>query len=557
MANENQLSTVPVPVLNRSAFDKSHQNLLTMKVGTLTPVLVDELIPDSTIDLKATMMAKLPPLASDTFMRVKMHVEAFFVPYRILYAGFGEAMSGGHGVDLSDRVTMPAGISATFSSFADFKAKFGPGTLPDYLGFKLPTGNLFPTSSTGGFRMNLFPFLAYHRLWHDWYRNPMVQKPVFVPGTTEDARYLPYAKLVQSYDNAPGGIIFSSEVHIGDDYNITGYLNDGVDIGALRQRNWGHDYFTSATPTPTIGTMPTLVVNSTVNGSTATGDFTIGALRAINSMTQFAERNALAGVRYDDWLRANYGVHLSSDIEGRAKYLGRMVFDIYSKGVTQTGTSVASSVATQNPFQSVGAQYGEAVGVAENSLCQDFYVQEPGLLMVIASIVPRPTYSTGAARYLRHFTKDGFRADLANQIFENVGPQPIFKSELDGNALFSNQPDDVFGYTDRFAEWKTKFDELHGLMRDGESLESFALQRSVGLAGASMNSSFLQIPDTYLDQVAAVSGDISKYGAWLDCYFDYKVVQPLSRYSIPSLIMPAEHGSKSHTVEVRRSGSHL
>ena len=63
---------VPVKVQKKSGFDKSFQNLFTSKVGTITPILVDELIPNSTVHLKAAITAALPPLASDTFMRCKL-----------------------------------------------------------------------------------------------------------------------------------------------------------------------------------------------------------------------------------------------------------------------------------------------------------------------------------------------------------------------------------------------------------------------------------------------------------------------------------------------------
>lgn len=36
---------VPLNVPKLSGFDKSHQNLLTSKCGTITPILIDELIP--------------------------------------------------------------------------------------------------------------------------------------------------------------------------------------------------------------------------------------------------------------------------------------------------------------------------------------------------------------------------------------------------------------------------------------------------------------------------------------------------------------------------------
>ena len=42
-----------VKVQKKSGFDKSFQNLFTSKVGTITPVLVDELIPNTTVNLKS------------------------------------------------------------------------------------------------------------------------------------------------------------------------------------------------------------------------------------------------------------------------------------------------------------------------------------------------------------------------------------------------------------------------------------------------------------------------------------------------------------------------
>lgn len=71
-------SKVPVKVQKRSGFDKSFQNLFTSKVGTITPILVDELIPNTRVNLKAAISAALPPLASDTFMRCKLKYASFF-----------------------------------------------------------------------------------------------------------------------------------------------------------------------------------------------------------------------------------------------------------------------------------------------------------------------------------------------------------------------------------------------------------------------------------------------------------------------------------------------
>ena len=43
----------PLAVPKLSGFDKSHQNLFTSNVGTITPIMVDELIPGSKVNLEA------------------------------------------------------------------------------------------------------------------------------------------------------------------------------------------------------------------------------------------------------------------------------------------------------------------------------------------------------------------------------------------------------------------------------------------------------------------------------------------------------------------------
>ena len=58
----NIYDKVPVKVQRRSGFDKSFQNLFSSKVGTITPILTDELIPNSTVNLKIAMTTQLPPL---------------------------------------------------------------------------------------------------------------------------------------------------------------------------------------------------------------------------------------------------------------------------------------------------------------------------------------------------------------------------------------------------------------------------------------------------------------------------------------------------------------
>lgn len=537
----------PVSVPRLSGFDKSHQNLLSSKVGTITPILVDELIPGSKVNLKLALSASLPPLASETFMRCSIKTEAFFVPMRLLCGSFENFFTdsprrvndGQSFNSVKGFLPVICGRDPGAGQLPNWQLELGyPGSLSDYLGVRSVNPNVFFNHP-----ISALPFLAYHKIYSDWYRNSLVQNDCFVfPSLNVDygsgGHYSPSVAPYQFFD--------SSNYIWNPSADSFWELADGHSLLTLRQRNFGLDYFTTATPNPQQGDAQVV----TFDTSGASGQFSIATLRAVNSMQQFKERNNLLGNFYVEQLAGRYGVRPSDGIAQRSLYLGRGEFEVYSKGVYQA-SGFKSSEGTNNPFDnSVGARFGSAYASGDSFVIDGFEAKEPGYLFVMATLVPRVTYSSGIDRMLEHYVGEGSLSDMANPILQNVGPQPIYGRELTGDQQ------EVFGYTDRYAEFKTKQDTLHGLLRDGQSLQSFALQRSFELGSdVSINSDFLEIPTNYLDQVSAVSSSISDYGYWMDCYFDYKVAMPLSKYSLPSLQDPAyEHGK---TVVVSKGGSKL
>lgn len=543
---------VPVNVPKLSGFDKSHQNLLTTMCGTITPIMIDELIPGSKVHLKLALSASLPPLASDTFMRCSVKVEAFFVPFRLLSGSFESwftdnekkfaDFSGSTFTAQKGLLPVIGGLSRTNDATA-LAEMTRPGALFDYLGYKSPNDVALVS-----YAVSAMPALCYHRVFHDWYRNTLVQSDVFLPpsntsGGSPGSNYAFAGTMPYLFTNSssPSYILNST---------TTLMLADGKYLYELRQRNFGLDYFTTATPSPQQGSAE--VVSFSTSG--ATGQFSIAALRAANSLQQFKERNNLAGNLFVEQCRARYGVSPSDGIAQRSLYLGSAEYEVYTKGIySNTNDPGISGANNNNPFADVvGAQYGSAKATGNSTLVESFEAKEPGYLLVNATLVPRVTYASGIHRRFTNYVGVGSLADLANPILQNVGPQPIYQYELNG-ALVSSTPQ-VFGYTDRYATFKTMEDELHGLVRDGSSLQSFALQR--GFTGSpTINSAFLEIPTSYMDQVTATSNTISNYGCWMDCYFDYKVAQPLAKYSLPSLQDPAyEHG---RTIVVHKGGNRL
>lgn len=515
-----------VDVPNRSGFDMSHENMGTMKVGTLTPVLCEEVLPNETYSLGHLMQVQLPPMATNFFGRIDCRLEAFFVPNRIIWGGWQNYMTMPQNNPYSAPVVRPSLLPSASGvpsvTLSTFRSLFGSGSLADYLGFKLPSSYTPSTSAIFGVK-NLLPFLAYHKIFDDWYRNTKVQKPVFVRGSSNTYKLC----------NAPWNpSSFNVTLTNSSTLSSSGLLGDDVSIFALRQRNWAKDYFTTCSLYPQAnGDVQGAAVSTDqsifdLNGEEVSG-FTIGQLRQANVLQRWLERNNIAGERYSDQIKATWGVMPSDAMLDRAILLGSSSFSIYNKSVFQGGGNTNSV----NPTSGcVASKAADSMGLGKDSLIDHFTSTEHGHIIVLASIVPHANYSTGSRRIFKRREI----GDFANPLLQGLGEQEVKVSELVGYTPDSS--DDTFGYQQQYSEYKYHDDEVHGLLRDGETLDSFCLQRSFLADNApELSTGFIQIPTTALDQVTAVDSSLSDYGAWYDIFLSLKKVSPLSEYVIPTL----------------------
>lgn len=509
-------SKTPIDIPNRSGFVMSFENALTMKVGTLTPILCEEVLPNETYSLGYLGQVQLPPMATDFFGRVDMRLEAFFVPNRVVWGGWQNFYTMPQNNPYGDPVVRPQTlpyftVSITSENLPSIKSSFGSGSLADYLGVSCLKDALSVGTTIN--IPNALPFFAYHKIYDDWYRNPKLQKPVFVNDSSRDrSHYLPWNP---------------SSFNVGNDWA----LGDGVNFISLRQRNYAKDRFTTATLYPQ--------ADGTVGGSKlaidtsgAEGSFTIAQLRQANVLQRWLERNNIAGERYADQIRATFGVYPSDAILDRSLYLGSSQFAIYNKSVYSTADADPSVAPSQSPFSGTLASKGASSnGVGQDSLISKFQSTEHGYLIVLASIVPHAQYSTG----MRPTFKRSKVGDFANPLLQGLGEQAIYISEFLG-PFFSSSEDQEFGYQPQYSDYKYHNDEIHGLLRDDESLQSFVLQRSFSKQVAPvLSTDFIQIKTEDMDNVTAVKSQLSNFGAWADFYISLKKVSPLSEYIIATL----------------------
>lgn len=533
-------NSVPVKVPDRSGFDLSHENLFTAKVGTLIPASVEEVLPGDVCSIGASLSVELPPLATNFKGRVDAKLETFFVPNRILWAGWQDFICQ----DQNHKPVVP-GFSVPASipqvRLGNTSSVAGPGTLSDYLGIKLPTlGTGSPTMD-----VSALPFLAYWKIWDDWYRDSLVQQPFFVDGidgelgnsTTFKACCLPFSRATGVLSYTGSG---SSAYNVGS--SAIGY--NGKDIRFLAQRNFAKDYYTTMTTAPQSGTASELrweipvvdiqqAANTQVIGNPVNTGFTIASLRAANALQKWLERNNIAGTRYYDQILAHFGVMPPDANVNRAVLLGSMTSPVVVNSLSQS--TQATNSQTKNPYaNSTGAQFGRGLSFGKDRLVDKFEVKEHGFIITIFSLVPHAYYGTGSRRYLGRSGSGTF----AFPEFAGIGDQEVYTSELVTLAGLQSgilwDDSSIAGYNQRYSEYKYHDDEVHGLLADGNSLQSFVLQR--GFTGSpTASTALLEIPTNYMDGVMVTTTGVSGFNAVVDCYFDSKFLRVLPEYSLPHL----------------------
>lgn len=575
MSKKSLTNGVVIKTEQRSGFDKSFFNALTTGVGTLTPLVKQLVIPNSDGKCTVRISAQLPPLAADAYIRSHLKLEGFFCPMRLCYGGF-ESWFCGKEIYIPEsntftRAKLPRLMVPSFydnypgtggqQTIAD-KA-FAQSSLLDYFGAYWKANRFFNSNYNTSYdvvdpngnnvtldfvAVNIFPWLCYGLIYDEYYRNKLVEKPLFsaprakCSGANDwranglGAWALPYISAESIIDVIGASNAFSSfdsSEHVMYDNLLNGALTD------IRQRNYGDDYFTAATPQPQEGNPITI--------GTVGNQFTISAFRLGAAMQEFAELNNFASPDYIQTLSARYGASLKAGIAQKPILLGSADFAMYTSGVEQTAQGTSQSV--NNPFDTVGARYGRAHAEGTDFVCS-FNADEPGYFFVVASLVPEAQYYEGVAKDLMLFTDDGSLTDLPTGIFEHIGNQGISLLELD-----SSSADQPFGYVQRYLFHKLgNRNQVHGLFRKDESLGAFVVQRDTrGVVG--INSTFLKVLPTDLDNVAAVSAGISRFGVMIDSSIQLFVSEPLTESAIPCLANPSkEHG---RSVYVKTGGSKL
>lgn len=510
----HNFSQVPRAEIPRSSFDRSHGVKTTFDSGYLVPFFVDEALPGDTFNLQTSGFARLSTPVYPVMDNIYLETFYFAIPLRLIHSNFkkmmGEQDNPGDSTDyLVPTQTAPVG-------------GYDENSLQDYLG--IPT-------KVGGLETNAYFQRAYNLVWNEWFRDQNLQDSVVVDkgdGPDDYSDYsllrrgkrhdyftsaLPWPQKGDSVDLPLGTQAFiktdalSAYPGAPDNEFIVNYYNSG-----------GSPQFRTSTSLDNVGTEFAVSegVNLYADLSTATAA-TINQLRQAFQLQRMYERDARGGTRYTEIVRSHFGVTSPDARLQRPEYLGGGQSRVNITPIAQTSESGTTA---QGSLAAMGTASFDRHGFTKSFTEHSVII---GLVNVRADI----TYQQG----LNKMFSRSDRLDFYWPSLARIGEQAILNKEI--YAQGTSADDDVFGYQERYAEYRYKPSTIHGQFRSNctAPLDAWHLSQDFASLPA-LGSTFIE-DNPPIDRVVAVNTEPQFIA---DFYHQLRCARPMPLYGVPGMI---------------------
>lgn len=439
----------------RSVFDLSHEKKMTADMGYIYPVMCDEMVPGDKFKIGHKIIIRMMPLVAPILHQIDASIHLFFVPYRILWTDWEDFITGG--ADGQNAAVLPRWNPGNTAE----------GSLWDYMGF--PTG-IVPTDA-----LPLdFVRRAYNRVYNEFYRDQNLIAEVAETNETILKRawekdYFTSALPWQQRGIAPSLPISGTSHAVWPDADFVNAA--GTALGASVVASTKGIYINSATGRVNVKD----TFNDNVVDLSSATTFNVSDLRLAFQVQKWLERNARAGARYTEFLKAHYGVSPRDERLQRPEYIGGNKFPVIISEVLQTSSTDATTP------QGNLAGHGITAG---NGFTGEYKAEEFGLVIGLLSIMPKPAYQQGIDRqWLRRS-----RYDFYSPEFANLSEQAIERAEVYASAVGAENRT-IFGYQGRFDEMRVKRNQVCGKLRS--TLDYWHLGRQFAAAPL-LNQAFVE-----------------------------------------------------------------
>lgn len=517
---KHRFSEVPSVDIPRSLFDRSHGYKTTFDAGYLVPILVDEILPGDTVDCRLNGFARLATPVYPIMDNMMMDTFFFFVPNRLVWSHWEEHQGQRDNPGDSIDYVIPT-----------FKLNDAANeTIFDYFGL--------PTQVDRDIDVNALPFRAYNRIWDDWFRDENLQDSVSEPkGDGPDAAsYFNLLRRGKRHDYFTSCLPWlqkgdAVQLSLGEYAPVTGIGKSNQNYTTAGQSVYETDGSASTTyaysaniygdqadrtwfgeADPNNAGYPN--IKADLSAATAS---TVNELRQAIQTQRILEKDARAGTRYTEILQSHFGVTSPDHRLQRPEYLGGGSTPVMVSAVPRTDSSPG--------------QLG-AMGVASlkgHGFKQSFV--EHGYIIGLVCVRADLTYQEGLDRMWTRSTRfDFYMPSLAH-----LGEQAVLNKEIycSTATVTSQAYNDVFGYQERWAEYRYKQSRITGKFRsnDAASLDAWHLGIEFG-AQPTLDDTFIQ-ENPPVDRVIAAPTE--PHFIW-DSYIQYLHTRPMPTYSVPGLI---------------------
>ena len=564
---------------HRSSFDLSSKKLFTAKVGEILPCYWQIAIPDNSYRISSDWFTRTVPVNTAAYTRIKEYYDFYAVPLRLISRALPQAFTqmtdymtsaASSSENTSALTSVPNVSQSVISSFlqlanagdqpntrddAGLPIVYGSCKLLDMLGYgsMIASSNsakaaitqqylgidnvgdannplVYQTSQT----VNALPFLAYQKIYYDFFSNPQWEK------------HLAYAYNV-------------------DYWSGSGPIDLAVNMLKLRYANYPKDYFMGMLPSSQYGSVAVLPntsssyypsnsvlvvsddrssisgvenlgntsavtvsgVSTTLRPSFINSDLSALSLRATEYLQRWKEVVQFSSKDYSDQMAAQFGVKAPEYVGNHAHYIGGWSSVININEVVNTNLDTDSSQASI-AGKGVSSNSGHVLNFdcgAEHQVIMCVYHAVPMLDWELTGQAPQLTVTAVS--------------DFPQPAFDQLGMQAVPALNLQNNP--GRKVSGSLGYNLRYWQWKSNIDTVHAGFRAGAAYHSWAAPldgwQVLTSAGAwsyqSMKVRPQQLNSIFVPQVDAANCSVAFDQLLCNVNFQVYAVQNLDRNGLP------------------------